>query len=91
MTCVVRQASDTGPIRSMASYGRSPTFRLPSTISGDLSRFLSDGLANRPGTVRVLLVLPLQGGVPERGPASEGEGVPPGPFVPMATTVWVVL
>jgi len=42
--------------------------------SGDLLRFVPDGLANRPGAVRVLLVLPHQGGVPERGSASEGEG-----------------
>ena len=42
--------------------------------SGDLLRFVPDGLVNRPGAVRVLLVLSHQGGVPERGSASEGEG-----------------
>jgi len=42
--------------------------------SDDLSRFMPGGSVNRRGLGRVFLVPTLQGGVPERGFVSEGEG-----------------
>jgi len=45
--------------------------------SGDLFRFVSDGSVSWPRVGRVSPVLPHQGGVPERGLVSEGEGGPP--------------